>query len=360
MSQVETTQRAAGAAGTGPESWTEAARTRALEGLLAATGWADARRSPLAGDASFRSYQRLERQGASAVLMNAPPGRERLEPFVRVAQLLTGVGLSAPRLLGADIAAGWLLLEDLGDQTFSRVLARGGEDTEAALYGLAVDTLAALHQRVSPQGLAALPAFDPPRALREAALLLDWYWPALHGGAAPEAVRSAFEAAWRAVFARCPVEGGSIALFDFHVDNLLLLEREGIAACGLLDFQDAVRAPPAFDLVSLLEDVRRTVAPALARAMIERYLDARAEAGIEREQFLTQYAVLGAQRNTRIAGTFARLLVRDAKPGYQRFMPRVWALIGQDLGHPALAPVAEWYARHLPPESRRILGEPAG
>ena len=145
----------------------------------------------------------------------------------------------------------------------------------------------------------------------------------------------------------------SLALFDFHIDNLMWLKgRSGIQACGLLDFQDAVVAPVTFDLVSLLEDARRDVPTALAEDLIGHYLAAFPELG--EGDFRASYCVIGAQRSTRILGTFARLRLRDAKPGYLLHIPRVWRWLAQDLAHPALAPVKAWFDRHIPPERRRV------
>ncbi len=329
-----------------------AAREILIRDFLAAQGWGAAERRLLAGDASFRRYDRLRLDGRPAVLMDAPPPMENVAPFVRIGRLLHGLGFSAPEILAVDQANGFVLLEDLGDDTYTRLLNAGRD--EAPLYALAVDTLIELHRRLPAEALAALPEFDDARALREVSLILDWYWPAVHGAPVADDLRRDFEAAWRLVLPRRRAVPDSIALFDFHVDNMLWLpDRPGIKACGLLDFQDAVRAPLTFDLVSLLEDVRRAVPPALMAAMIDRYLAANPQ--IARADFMTAYAIIGAQRNIRIAGTFARLLKRDGKPAYQRFMPRVWELIALDLAAPALAPVAAWFQRHLPPADRRVL-----
>jgi aminoglycoside/choline kinase family phosphotransferase len=214
-----------------------------------------------------------------------------------------------------------------------------------------------LHRRLPDSARAMLPVFDEARALREVALLLDWYWPAKLGANPPDEVREAYLDAWRQI--QPPVLSAaqvpqSMALFDYHVDNLLWLpERAGAAACGLLDFQDAVIAPVTFDLVSQLEDVRRDVAPEIAAAAIARYLAA--FPGIDGDAYAAAYSVIGAQRNCRIAGTFTRLWKRDGKPGYLRFMKRVWRLIEGDIAHPALAPLANWFATHLPPDKRGDL-----
>jgi aminoglycoside/choline kinase family phosphotransferase len=284
------------------------------------------------------------------VLMDAPPPMENVGPFIKVANLLGELGFSTPRILAQDTARGLLLLEDLGDDTYTTLLRQGRE--ERALYELATDALIELRRRVPRSALQSLPVFDEARCLREVSLLLDWYWPAIKGAPAPDAVRAEFESAWRTVLPRLWTAGKTITLFDFHVDNLLVLpDREGFQACGLLDFQDAVAGPVPFDLASLLEDVRRHVPQALADAMIARYL--KGQPDLAEADFRAAYAVSAAQRNTRIAGTFTRLLKRDSKPGYQRFMPRVWELLQQDIAHPALAPVKAWFDQHLAPAERR-------
>lgn len=325
-------------------------REARIGAFLAAHRLGGAERRPLAGDASFRRYYRILLGDRSLVLMDAPPP-EDVRPFLRIASLLAELGFSAPGVVGADEAAGLLLLEDLGDETYTRLLAQGADET--ALYGLAIDLLIELHRRLTAEAAAALPPFDDGRALREVELLLDWYWPAMAGEPAPPAVRESYRAAWRQVLPLRRLAPETMALFDFHIDNLLLLrDRPGVAACGLLDFQDAVRAPRPFDLVSLLEDARRDVRPELAAAMRERYLAA--FPGLEREGFGTAYAVIGAQRNSRIVGTFARLRLRDGKPGYLAHLPRVWRLIEGDLAHRALAPLRAWFHEHLPPGRRGV------
>jgi aminoglycoside/choline kinase family phosphotransferase len=326
-----------------------AARDAAIADFLRAQGWPPESRQPLAGDASFRRYDRLIDGTRRAVLMDAPPPRENVRPFVAVARLLAGMGLSAPRMLAADEAAGLLLLEDLGDDTYTRLIARGTD--ERMLYELAVDVIIAMHRRLPDEAKALLPRFDETRALPQVELLLDWYWPAMLGAPPPDAARRAYVAAWREVLPQAGRVPEGIAHFDFHVDNLLWLpERPGAAACGLLDFQDAVIAPVTFDLASLLEDVRRDVPAGIAAACLARYLAAFPD--LDQEGFAAAYAAIGAQRNCRIAGTFVRLWKRDGKPGYLAFMPRVWRLIAGDIAHPALAPLADWFARHLPPEKR--------
>ena len=325
-------------------------RAELIAAFLADTGWRGQAPRPLAADASFRRYFRLTRDGETAVLMDAPPPMENVEAFHRVQRLLCDLGFSAPRALKVDEAAGLMLLEDLGDRTFTRALAEG--EAERPLYALAVDLLVNLHRRFTPSKTAALPPYNDQRLLEEALLLTDWYLPALGRPLGSEA-HEAYIAAWRRVLPVAHAVPETLVLRDYHVDNLMVVEgREGLQACGLLDFQDAVLGPVTYDLVSLLEDVRREVAPDLARDMMARYLNQRGD--LDAEAFRASYAVLGAQRNAKIIGIFTRLSRRDGKPHYLRHIPRTWRLLADDLAHPALAPVRDWFDRFVPPDRRLV------
>lgn len=316
--------------------------------FLAKAGWGDAERGRLAGDASFRHYDRLRRGDQRAVLMDAPPPQEDVRPFIRIAEHLRALGLSAPALLAADRENGLLLLEDLGDATYTRLLADGGD--EAALYTLAMDVLAALHHR--PDAVPAqVPPYDDDRLLTEACLLTDWYMPAV-GHAPDDDARQQYRALWRDLL---PVARGvpdTLVLRDFHVDNLMLLDRPGLAACGLLDFQDAVVGPVTYDPMSLLEDARRDIDPALVTTMIERYLSH--FPALDRGAFLASWAVLAAQRHAKVIGIFTRLCKRDGKPVYLGHIPRVWRLLERACAHPALADVKHWLDTHMPEKDRTV------
>jgi N-acetylmuramate 1-kinase len=318
--------------------------------FLDACGWPGMMPAPLAGDASFRRYYRLCGKGRCAVLMDAPPPQEDIVPFIAVSTLLRDLGFSAPEIFAEDRDRGFLLIEDFGDDTYTRLLDRGAD--QRALYGLAVDTLVALQQAVADCGAPDLPAYDEPRLLAEAALLVDWYMPAALGSPPPDAVREEYLAVWREILPQAALPCDTLVLRDYHVDNLMLLRaRSGVRRCGLLDFQDAVRGPPSYDLVSLLEDARRDVPAELRRAMVERYF-----AGfptLDRSVFRRSAAILAAQRNCKILGIFTRLWKRDGKPGYLAHIPRVWGVLEKDLGHPALSPIAKWFGRHLPCTARR-------
>ena len=324
-------------------------RDLAIEAFLTRAGWAGAARRRLAGDASFRRYERVTGRQGRAMLMDAPPPQEDVHPFLLVAEHLRALGYSAPAILAEDRAQGLLLLEDFGDDTFTRLLAAGADETQ--LYALAVDLLIDLH-RHPRAAAAALPPYDEARLLTEASLLTDWYLPAI-GAPPPAEAREEYLALWRAAFAVFADAPPTLVLRDYHVDNLMRLAgRSGVAACGLLDFQDAVLGPAAYDLVSLLEDARRDVTPAVIAAMRARY--AAAFPGLDRTQFEAAYAVLGAQRNAKIVGIFTRLMVRDKKPHYLAHIPRVWRLLEGDLAHPALADLRAWFDRRIPRERRLV------
>jgi len=318
-------------------------RRQAMAAFLDAAGWGDAAVVPLAGDASFRRYYRLRRDRSSVVLMDAPPPQEDIDPYVTVAALLRELGFSAPEVFADDRDEGFLLIEDFGDDTYTRLLANGAD--EPALYALAVDTLVALQRAAEPRVTTELPPYDIERLLSEAALLVDWCVP-LAGG-----LREEYLALWRAVLPDAVVSPPSLVLRDYHVDNLMLLrDRPGVRSCGLLDFQDAVTGQPCYDLVSLLEDARRDISCPLRKAMTERYLAAFPM--LDRSAFLRSAAILSAQRNCKILGIFTRLWKRDGKRQYLAHIPRVWRLLEADLRNPALTPIASWLDRHLPPETR--------
>ena len=319
-----------------------------IEHFLTAQGWAGASRSPLAGDASPRRYERITLGRRRAVLMDAAPGRETLGPFILIDRYLRGRGYSAPEIHAADEAAGLMLLEDLGDGLYSDLIERGG-DTEA-LFAAATDLLIDLHDE-TPNDLAIV-ALDTERLLGQVEILVDLYLPEITGAAASDDQRRGFLAAWRAVLPLDDAIPRGLVLYDYHAPNLIWLpDRRGLARVGLLDFQDAMIGPLAFDVVSLLENPRQDTEPALAEAMIARYLHGRPE--IDAEDFGCAYAVLGAQRATRNLGNFTRLWRCEGKPGYLDHMPRLWRLLDHSLGHPALAPVAAWFEAAIPRDKRR-------
>lgn len=360
---------------TGHGNWAERfRRLRALAGFLDRTPYAEAGARYLQGDASTRSYARLVLPDRSAILMNSPrqpdgpPIRdgkpysalvhlaEEVTPFVAVAGALRERGLSAPAIYAFDLDRGFLILEDLGDRVFGSEVRRGRPLAE--LWGPAVDVLAALALKGPPDVLPVeghapyrLPSFDADAMLTEATLLIDWFWPALHGKETPPALAEEFRALWRPFLAQAEKADLGWVLRDYHSPNLMWLpEREDIRRVGILDFQDALLGPLAYDLVSLLQDARLDVPDALERKLLARYCAARGAHSqhFSSDQFVSLYATLGAQRNSKILGIFARLAKRDGKRGYLAHIPRVARYLERDLAHPALAELRRFYAREFP------------
>ena len=349
-----------------------AERIAAIRAFLARSGFAQAGRQYVQGDASTRAYERLTLDGASYLLMNSPkrpdgpPVRdgkpysaiahlaENVTPFVAMAQALRARGLSAPAIFAADRAAGLLVIEDLGNEL---VVTGDPPAPIEARYEVAADLLAALHRAPLPDLLPVepgvdyrLPHYDLDALLIEAELLVDWYLPRLDAKVAP-AKRDAYVTLWHDALAPVFEAPATWVLRDYHSPNLLwLAAREGIARIGLLDFQDAVMGPPAYDLASLLQDARVDVPEMMEIALLSRYTRARraADAGFDAPAFAKVYATLAAQRASKILGIFARLDRRDGKPQYLRHMPRVWGYLQRSLAHPALAPLAAWYRVNVP------------
>ncbi|WP_336986665.1 aminoglycoside phosphotransferase family protein [Altererythrobacter aquiaggeris] len=314
-----------------------------LHAFLESAGWAGANVEPLPGDASFRRYFRIRNGARGAMLMHAPPPHEDPEPFLKVGAWLREHGLRAPEIHAADAAQGWVLIEDFGDDRMRDWLDDHPADEDVA-YRTAIDALVELHAQ--PAGPFA--PYDMATYQREAALFTQWYCPL----AGIDTDHAGFVSAWNEVLE--PLEADRSAnvtvLRDYHAENIMLLEG---GAQGLIDFQDALVGHPAYDLVSLLQDARRDVSPGLEQRMLQHYL-ANTDAGCE---FEADYARLGAQRNAKIVGIFARLAQRDGKPRYLGMIPRVWAALERDLAHPALAPVSNWFDRNIPKSLRDARGD---
>lgn len=311
----------------------------AIEPFLAAAGWRDYAVEPLAGDASFRRYFRIRAGERTAMLMVAPPPDEDPAAFLRAAKWLDANGMRAPQILAEDAARGLVLLEDFGEARMRDYLDQWPDDEET-VYRAAVDALVTLH-RLPPGPFLA---YGMAEYMREVRLFTEWYCPA-------KGLRvdtAGYDAAWEQVLARLlpHQRPGVTVLRDYHAENIMLLG--ALEKQGLLDFQDALAGHPAYDLVSLLQDARRDVSPELEAAMFDHY----AKQTGQGDDFLADYAVLGAQRNAKIVGIFVRLCRRDGKPRYLDLIPRVWALLERDLVHPALAPVAAWFDASIPADLR--------
>ena len=310
--------------------------------FISETGWQTATVAPLAGDASNRRYLRLTGPSRTAVLMDAPPERgEDVRPFLAMTGWLREHGFSAPEILGADPATGFLLLEDLGDDLFARWL-RDAPVEEPALYSEAVRLLAVLADRSPPEAQPLSP-YDAAVLENEALLVVDWW---IRDASAD--LRAEFRELLRSACQPVAEDRAVVVLRDYHAENLLWLPgREGLSRVGLLDYQDALTGHPAYDIVSLLEDARRDTSAELREAMLDLYLAERPGQGPE--EFRAAYATLGAQRSLKIIGIFARLALRDGKPRYVDLIPRVWGHLMRDLAHPGLGALAGWVTRHVPP-----------
>jgi tRNA threonylcarbamoyl adenosine modification protein YjeE len=353
-------------------------RLKALSEFVDSTPYADAAAEYLQGDASTRSYARLALPDRSAILMNSPrqpdgpPVRdgkpysalvhlaEDVMPFVAVGGEVRRRALAAPAIYAFDLDKGFLLIEDLGDRVFGAEIARGTKMEE--LYAPAVDVLLAIVNEPTPpllpiEGHAPyrLPPYDADAMLTEALLLVDWFWPALHGKPMPEEVRRSYVELWLPLLSQAAALDNTLILRDYHSPNLMWLpERAGLQRIGILDFQDALLGPAAYDLVSLLQDARLDVPEALEARQFARYCAARSTSDpqFSSDQFSVLYATLGAQRNSKILGIFARLAKRDGKRGYLAHIPRVALYLKRNLAHPALASLRAWYERELPPLDR--------
>jgi len=347
-------------------------RARAVRRLLDRSGWDLAERTLMQGDASSRAYERLTKpDGTSAVLMIAPPrpdgpavrdGKpysaivhlaESVHAFVALDRGLRALGFSAPKIYGEDLAEGLLILEDLGSEP---VVEAGAPRPER--YAEAVRLLAKLHATPLPAVLPVadgiehvLPSYDEAALLFEAELMPEWYVPAIRNAALSEDARAEFVALWRAALQNARPDRATWTLRDYHSPNLIWLpERDGLERVGLIDFQDAVMGHPAYDVASLLQDARVDTSAEFELRLLGLYARERRgrDPAFDVGAFATAYALLAAQRATKILGIFARLDRRDGKPGYLAHLPRIEGYLTRNLAHPALAELRAWHAAHLP------------
>jgi len=349
-----------------------AERIPLIRNFLEESGYATATRQRMQGDASTRIFERLLLDGQTTILMNAPPkpdgppvrdGKpysaiahlaEDVVPYVALAAGLRERGFSAPAILHADLDRGFIIMEDLGED---RIVSGDPPAPIEARYEAAVDLLAALHRRKLPHALAVaphleyrFPRYDLGAFLIEAELLPDWYL-ADAERALTSAARAEFIALWREALDPALKAFPTWVLRDYHSPNLLWLpQRQGLAQIGLLDFQDALIGPVAYDVASLLQDARVDVPEELEVKLLSRYARARmGDQNFDAAEFAMLYSTLAAQRATKILGIFARLDRRDGKPQYLRHVPRLLRYLERSLAHPALAPLKAWYEVNVPP-----------
>ena len=318
------------------------ARDAQRRAFLSEADFTDSRLVPMQQDASFRRYFRLDDGEHGWLLMDAPPQTENLTAWLDVGKHLTDLGLRPPAVLCSDVTHGFALIEDFGDQTFTRLLDAGMAPDE--LYAQAIDLLTHLHRQPNAF-LDTLKPYDLDALMAEAILLPDWFLPLIFGKPIAAEDQNRYRQIWEQVFASLPTPAISLVLRDFHVDNLIRLPAATAPhTVGLLDFQDALIGPMAYDLMSLLEDARRNLPPSLAEQMQQRYFQAMPL--LEMENFKLWYRILAAQRHCKVAGIFSRLALRDNKPNYLAHIPRVLSLLQMHLDEPLLRPLADWLRAH--------------
>lgn len=346
-------------------------RSRAIREFLDASGWPEADRRYLKGDASARTYERIRAGGRASVLMNSPAlyaerelGAELsyseivhlaqdVRPFVAIGRELTRRGYGAPVIYASDLDQGFLLLEDLGDDG---VLENGAPDPQR--YEEATRLLAKMHGEDWPLEVPLdggetyrIPDFTRSAMLAETDLFLDWYVPEMTGTEAPAALRQEFHDLWGEAFDRIPDAQTGWILRDYHSPNLLWRAgRKGLDRIGLIDFQDAVIGPVAYDVGSLLFDARVEVPQTLEASLLRTYVEVRKQQATDFDEtgFKAAYAVMAAQRITKILGIFVRLARRDGKPVYLEHLPRMNAYLNRVLDHPVLSDLKLWYDRNRP------------
>jgi aminoglycoside/choline kinase family phosphotransferase len=299
----------------------------------------------LPADASFRSYSRLTLDERSYLLMDAPPNHETVQPFVDVAQYLLAIGLSAPQILAIDVENGFLLIEDFGNNVFAKIFAQRPNEldhlSENHIYEQAINALIWLQKADCPK---FLPVYDETLLIQEVKLFTQWYLPTIYGQKIEERAEAEFIEIWQKLIPLTQILAPVTVLRDYHAENLIWLDnRVGKNKVGIIDFQDAVIGSPIYDIVSLLEDARRDVPPAIATNIINYYLQHMPH--ISRKDFLACYAILGAKRNCKIIGFCARKAIRDNNATYLKLLPRVWGYLENDLKHPLLAPLKSWITR---------------
>ena len=322
-------------------------RTNLMKAFIAKTEYADWDFNPLTADASFRSYQRGTNGTGTVILMDAPPENgEDIRPFLKVTNHLGDMGLSPPRIHASDPEAGFIIMQDFGDNLVANHCAAHPED-EDQIYNAAINVLAHGCQFSAP---ADLPEYDRPTYHREANLVLDWYCDPLS-----DETKSDFAAALDATLDQLSSQPKVLVQRDYHAENLIWRPQEqGRAKLGLLDYQDALQGHPAYDLVSLLEDARRKLSGGLKGQMIANAAERMQIGQVVLEQDM---AILGAQRNLKIIGIFARLWLRDGKPKYPTMIPHVHKLLMGNLDHPSTTQLAHWCQTNLPKPTDARLSE---
>ena len=285
--------------------------------FLAENGLINCQIKKVAGDASFRSYYRVFFQEKTFILMFAPPSHEDVAPFIKIDEILVNSGFRAPKILAKNIDLGFILLEDFGDETYSKALQKNIAD-EYFLYEKACDVLIEI-QKISLKNIDIL-HYNHATLFREVMLFIDWYLPWKNHKISLSQIQD-YKFHWIELFDKLSKKNQALVLRDFHADNLMVLNgKNGFEAVGLLDFQDALIGSCTYDLLSLLEDARRDVDEKNKQKLFDYFIS---KANYNREDFLVDYEIISLQRNIKILGIFARLHLRDGKNQYINFIPRV-------------------------------------
>ncbi len=328
----------------------DSAREKKKEVFLIKYNYNQFERELIAGDASFRKYERIFLDSnKTLILMDAPPNFEKIKPFIRIAKYLLQLGFSVPEIYQYDDMNGFMLLEDLGDNTYTRLLEQKYD--EEKLYSIATSVLIKIHKSVKKESMPEfVNPFSSKRIINEVCLFHEWYFSLIKKKATYTIIQEYINI-WNKLIRVSAEFKSSLILFDYHVDNLLLLDnRPSYKACGLLDFQDATYGPITYDLMSLLEDARRSVNPEIVIKMKSKYLDSFPE--MNKDDFETSWAIMSAQRHLRVLGTFARLKIRDKKSQYLIHILRIWKYLEISLNHPVLEELKLWLDENLKPEER--------
>ncbi len=312
-------------------------RARIRKEFISKSQWGNATLSPLLPDASLRQYFRLMDDGKTAMLMDASLEPITIRTFLRLTDHLRRLGLRVPQIFCHDADSGFMLMEDLGSDTFTALLNVG---TKALpLYEKAINVLIELQNNPDAINIDTT-NYDFESLVEEACLLTRWYLPAVTGKPIERHQEAGYIAAWKAIYECLPDIDSTLVLRDYHVDNLMLIDER----CALLDYQDALIGSPAYDVVSLLEDARRDVDETMHAHILEIYLNQRPQ--INRPAFRQHYIVWGVQRHCKVVGIFTRLWLRDNKPSYLQHLPRVLGLLRKNLNNPCLSPLYEWFKQH--------------
>ena len=319
-------------------------REELCQSFLDKNGWGMANRTVLAGDASFRTYERLIQNGKTTVLMNSPLS-ENPDKFVFITHLLEETGLHPPCILAQDLENGFLLLEDFGDNTFSKLLKDGFNEFE--LYKKGVDTLITLHKNIKlPKTGIIEHNFD--RMMFEVSLLINWFGKYMVKGGLSDQACTEFKKIWTPLLNQLEKLPKTLTLLDYHADNLMITPS---GDCGVLDYQDARLCSAVYDLMSLLEDERRIVSPTVRQDLINYYFQARPD--IDTPFVRSSLPVVAMQRHTKVIGIFTRLCLRDNKKKYLDMIPLVWKLTETHLDNPIFTDYKRWLDKYIPSHYRQ-------